>query len=94
MVPQLELRVLGGQKRLPELATFWRSKRRKNTRVVLRHKGAFINLPLGVLTHKKKKIVQIKAVKFSFYDKSSKIICFRRPVKYHFSSEVPEIFFL
>ena len=29
MVPQQELRVSGGEKRMPELATFWRSKRRK-----------------------------------------------------------------
>ena len=29
IVPQQELRVLGGKKRLPELATFWRSKKRK-----------------------------------------------------------------
>ena len=29
MVPQQELRVLGGEKRLPALATFWRSKKKK-----------------------------------------------------------------
>ena len=29
MVPQQELRVLGGEKRMPEPVTFWRSKRRK-----------------------------------------------------------------
>ena len=29
MVPQQEFRVLGGEKKLPKLATFWRCKRRK-----------------------------------------------------------------
>ena len=39
MVPQQELRVFGEEKRMPELVTFWRSKRRKIPVFVLRHNG-------------------------------------------------------